>query len=108
MTQRITDAAATTQCATCGGAKWVGVWPAPGNRCLNCSGAVAMSSETKTPSPAEAVETLGRLLALQRDAERYRWLRLADDNGPRTMQMQYHHVEHLDRAIDTAIAKEKL
>jgi hypothetical protein len=39
---------------------------------------------------------------LRKDAERYRWLRLADNTGPRTMQMQYHHVEHLDAAIDQA------
>jgi len=39
---------------------------------------------------------------LRKDAERYQWLRLADNIGPRTMQMQYHHVEHLDAAIDKA------
>jgi hypothetical protein len=63
MTQRITDAAATTQCATCEGAKVVasgfgindkgvpGIVPCP-----DCSGAVAMSSETKTPSADQCAD----------------------------------------------------
>ncbi len=43
-----------------------------------------------------------RAVAAEADARRYRWLRLADTTGPRTMQMQYRHVEHLDAAIDAA------
>jgi len=48
---------------------------------------------------------LARLKELMLAEARYNWLRLAGEHGPRTMQMQYHHVEHLDAAIDQAIAE---
>jgi hypothetical protein len=52
------------------------------------------------------------LAEAKKDAERYRWIRLAhqydNDLGVRvsecrTRTMQYHHAEHLDSAIDKAM-----
>ena len=65
--------------------------------------------EIRDTFDAWAADTIAALQsknsALEADARRYQWVRLADDNGPRTRQMQYHHVEHLDAAIDAALAK---
>jgi hypothetical protein len=114
------EAAAPVQCVArynCDNRAHLDPRHAPPIPCPRCepADAVGVSSETPSPSPDRTpclrAHVLGNPSPDVRDAERYRWLRRATDGEWQRLIGWRRSVNGgantLDRAIDTAIAKER-